>query len=53
MVRRMHKLLYRDSLPLDQAVAAMGALRGTQPEADIDIETMLTFLAGAKRGIVR
>ncbi|HJV72418.1 acyl-ACP--UDP-N-acetylglucosamine O-acyltransferase [Ideonella sp.] len=53
VIRRMHKLLYRDSLPLDQAVAALGALRGTQPEADTDIEVMLAFLAGAKRGIVR
>jgi UDP-N-acetylglucosamine acyltransferase len=53
VIRQMHKLIYRDSLPLEQAVAAIGALRGTQPEADADIGAMLDFLAAAKRGIVR
>ncbi|MFO1339443.1 MAG: acyl-ACP--UDP-N-acetylglucosamine O-acyltransferase [Burkholderiaceae bacterium] len=52
-IRQMHKLLYRDSLTLDQAVAAIGALRSDQPDAVADIDTMLGFLAGAKRGIVR
>ena len=52
-IRQMHKLLYRDSLTLEQAVAAIGALRGSQPEVEADIDTMLGFLAGAKRGIVR
>jgi UDP-N-acetylglucosamine acyltransferase len=52
-IRQMHKLLYRDSLTLEQASAAIGALRGTGPEVDADIETMLSFLAGATRGIVR
>jgi UDP-N-acetylglucosamine acyltransferase len=53
VIRQMHKLIYRDSLPLEQAVAAIGALRGTQPEADADIGAMLDFLAAAQRGIVR
>jgi UDP-N-acetylglucosamine acyltransferase len=53
LIRQMHKLLYRDSLTLEQAVAAIGLLRGTQPEADPDIDTMLTFLAASTRGIVR
>jgi UDP-N-acetylglucosamine acyltransferase len=53
VIRQMHKLLYRDSLTLDQAVAAIDALKGSQPDADTDIDAMLGFLAGAKRGIVR
>ena len=52
-IRQMHKLLYRDSLTLDQAIAALGGLRGSAAEVDADIETMLSFLAGATRGIVR
>ena len=52
-IRQMHKLLYRDSLTLEQATEAITALRGTQPEADADIDAMLDFLAAAKRGIVR
>jgi len=53
VIRQMHKLLYRDSLPLEQAVAAIAALRGSQPDADADIDAMLDFLAAAQRGIVR
>jgi UDP-N-acetylglucosamine acyltransferase len=53
VIRRMHKLLYRDSLALEQAVAAIEALRGSEAGADADIDTMLAFLAQAKRGIVR
>ena len=53
VIRQMHKLLYRDSLSLEQAVVAIDALKGSQPEADVDVGAMLAFLAGAKRGIVR
>ncbi|BDI06693.1 acyl-ACP--UDP-N-acetylglucosamine O-acyltransferase [Sphaerotilus microaerophilus] len=53
VIRQMHKLLYRSSLPLDQAVAQIGALRGSVEGADADIAVMLDFLAAAKRGIVR
>lgn len=53
VIRQMHKLLYRSSLPLDQAVEQIGALRGTVDGADADIAVMLDFLAAAKRGIVR
>ena len=52
-IRQMHKLIYRDSLTLEQAIAAIDGLRGGSAEVDGDIETMLSFLAGAKRGIVR
>lgn len=53
VIRRMHKLLYRSSLPLAEAMQAIAALKGSEPSADGDIAVMLDFLAGAKRGIVR
>jgi UDP-N-acetylglucosamine acyltransferase len=53
LIRQMHKLIYRSGLPLEQAVAQIAALRGQVPDADVDIEVMLGFLAAAKRGIVR
>ena len=55
VIRQMHKLLYRDGLSLEQAVAAIDLLRGSvaEADADADIDTMLGFLAQAKRGIVR
>ena len=52
-IRQRHKLIYRDSLTLEQATAAIGALRSGAAEVDGDIETMLSFLAAARRGIVR
>jgi len=53
LIRQMHKLIYRSSLPLEQAVAQITALRGTVEGGDEDIAVMLDFLAAAKRGIVR
>ena len=53
VIRQMHKLLYRSSLALEQAVASIGDLRGQQVDADADIDLMLNFLAAAQRGIVR
>ena len=47
VIRQMFKLLYRESLTLEQSVAAMGALAGE------DVALMLAFLASAERGIVR
>lgn len=52
-IRQMHKLLYRSGLPLEQAVVAIGALKGQTPGGDIDVEVMLDFLAACKRGIAR
>ncbi|MEX8520818.1 MAG: acyl-ACP--UDP-N-acetylglucosamine O-acyltransferase [Leptothrix sp. (in: b-proteobacteria)] len=52
-IRQLHKLLYRDSLTLEQAVEAIGALRGQGAEMDADITVMLDFIAAAKRGLVR
>ena len=53
LIRRMHKLLYRDALPLEQAVAGIAALKGSTPEGDADVQVMLDFLAAARRGIAR
>jgi UDP-N-acetylglucosamine acyltransferase len=53
LVKRMHRLLYRDGLTLEQARSAIEALRGTVEEGDADIALMLDFLAAATRGIVR
>ena len=44
-VRRNQPYLPTSALP--------AILRGADPDVDADIETMLSFLAGAKRGIVR
>jgi UDP-N-acetylglucosamine acyltransferase len=52
-VKQMHRLLYRKSLTLDDAMQQIGALRdGPAPSAD-DITLMLDFLGAAQRGIVR
>ncbi|CAN5311771.1 acyl-ACP--UDP-N-acetylglucosamine O-acyltransferase [soil metagenome] len=47
VIRQMFKLLYRESLTLEQSVAAIGELEGE------DVALMLGFLASAARGIVR
>jgi UDP-N-acetylglucosamine acyltransferase len=53
VIKQLHKLLYRSSLPLAQAMQAIAALRGEHPPADVDVGLMLDFLASADRGIVR
>ena len=53
-IKQMHKLLYRQALPLADAVAQIAALHASaEAEAQADIAAMLDFLAGATRGIVR
>jgi UDP-N-acetylglucosamine acyltransferase len=53
-IRRMHKLIFRQSLPLDQAKAELAAMLGHDDgQADGDVQLMLDFLAAAKRGLVR
>ena len=55
-VKQMHRLLYRDGLTLDQAKAAIAALKGSVPgdaEADADVQRLLDFLAASTRGIAR
>ena len=53
-VRQMHRLLYRQSLTLQAAMAAIEALVPESPaQAQADIAHMLAFLRAADRGIVR
>ncbi|HWK85437.1 MAG TPA: acyl-[acyl-carrier-protein]--UDP-N-acetylglucosamine O-acyltransferase, partial [Caldimonas sp.] len=52
-VRQMHRLLYREGLPLDKARDEIAALAASEPEAAGDIASMSAFLARAKRGIAR
>ena len=49
----MHRLLYRKSLTLDDAVQQIATLRDEQAHAAADIALMLDFLAATPRGIVR
>jgi UDP-N-acetylglucosamine acyltransferase len=54
LIRQMHKLLYRESLTLEAAQAAIDGLRASQTPSDVDdVSTMLSFIASAKRGLVR
>jgi UDP-N-acetylglucosamine acyltransferase len=48
-IKQLHRLLYRNGLPLEQAREEMAAL--ADPEGDV--RTMLEFLAASTRGIVR
>ena len=53
MLKQMYRSLYRKGLTLDAARAEIEALRGQLPEADVDVDNMVSFLAKATRGIVR
>ena len=54
-VKGMHKALYREDLTLEQARAGIAELMLVYPEAQPDVQTMLSFLADTspQRGIVR
>lgn len=54
-VKAMHKALYRDDLTLEQAQARIATLADATPEAQPDVDMMVSFLAAvpAQRGIVR
>ena len=52
-VKQMHRLLYRQGHPLEDARVAIQALVATMPDAAADIALMADFLATANRGIVR
>jgi UDP-N-acetylglucosamine acyltransferase len=53
VIKQIHRSLYRKGLTLAAAITEIGALRGSEPEADADIDAMLAFLSSAERGIVR
>jgi UDP-N-acetylglucosamine acyltransferase len=52
-VKAMHRALYRQGLPLDRAKQEIASLKLETPEAGDDVDTMITFLDAASRGIVR
>lgn len=54
-VKAMHKALYRDDLTLELSRARIAELAMSQPEAAVDVATMLSFLdtTSPQRGIVR
>jgi UDP-N-acetylglucosamine acyltransferase len=53
VVKQMHRLLYREALTLDAARERIATLAEAAPEARADVDAMLAFLAGARRGIAR
>jgi UDP-N-acetylglucosamine acyltransferase len=53
LVKQMHKLLYREGLTLEDAKLRIGALAGTVEGGDVDVATLVDFLAAATRGIAR
>ena len=53
MLKLMYRTLYRAGSSFDAAKQEIAGLRGQVPEADADIDNMLTFLSNASRGIVR
>lgn len=54
VIRQLHKLIFRSGLTLEQSVEQITALRDEQAQdAQADVQLMLDFIAGAKRGLVR
>ncbi len=54
VIRRMHKLIFRESLPLEDARHKIEAMLGeADPQAAGDIRLMLDFLVASTRGLVR
>jgi UDP-N-acetylglucosamine acyltransferase len=53
MIKQMYRTLYRAGSSFETAKKEIEALRGQVPDADADVDNMLTFLSHASRGIVR
>ncbi|MEO8249427.1 MAG: acyl-[acyl-carrier-protein]--UDP-N-acetylglucosamine O-acyltransferase, partial [Burkholderiales bacterium] len=56
LIKKMHRLLYRENLTLQasrEAIGAMGKGEATVAGAEADVTAMLEFLGRAERGIVR
>jgi UDP-N-acetylglucosamine acyltransferase len=53
MIKKMYRTLYRTGSSFEAAKQEIEALRGQVPDADADIDNMMTFLRRATRGIVR
>lgn len=52
-IRQAYKLIYKSSLTLDQAKAALANQEAETPEAAVHVRLMREFLDSATRGIVR
>ncbi len=52
-VKQMHRLVYRQGLALEEALASIDAMLASAPEAAEDIRMMSSFLRASTRGIVR
>jgi UDP-N-acetylglucosamine acyltransferase len=52
-IKQMHRLLYREGLPLDEARARIDELAQGDPASAADVALMTAFLAAASRGIAR
>jgi UDP-N-acetylglucosamine acyltransferase len=53
VVKQMHRLLYREGLPYQEAKRRIAELATSAPGAADDVALMTGFLAGATRGIAR
>ena len=53
MLKQIYRALYRTGSSFDTSKKEIEELLGQVPEADVDINNMLTFLHNASRGIVR
>lgn len=53
VVKRMHRLLYREGLTVEQARQAIGRLADEHPASAADVALMTDFLAQVTRGVVR
>jgi UDP-N-acetylglucosamine acyltransferase len=51
--KQMHRLLYRNGLTLQDAIAQIAALSAQIPDAADDVTMMVNFLKAAERGIAR
>ena len=52
-VKQMHRLLYREGLPFEEAKERIAELAASVPGAAADVALMTEFLAAASRGIAR
>ncbi|MDP2805947.1 MAG: acyl-ACP--UDP-N-acetylglucosamine O-acyltransferase [Gallionellaceae bacterium] len=53
MLKQIYRALYRAGSSFETSKQEIAELRGKVPDADADIDNMLTFLNNATRGIVR
>lgn len=52
-LKQAYKVLYRRQLSIDEAVPALQALQGEQPDGASAVQVLIEFLQASRRGIVR